>query len=219
MIAAVDSDVYLAPVDSSHALVPIPMVAVEPATRNPSAEEFRAQGALKMRVLVDKDGKAASVTVAGSSAPPEMERAVTGAVRENYRWAPPPPECAEKGVMLNVNYIYTWAPERLQIYADDSDYPEAARARSMGAAGVVDIRYHGDQIDDAKVVVSTNSPELDAAMTRVVSDRLLADLRTKPQPGSATQAFPMMFMPSFVASPKQQAAQKSQAQAAATPPP
>ena len=208
-------DVYLAPMDNSHVLVPIPMVTVEPATRFRPAQILHAQGALKMQVIVDKDGKPASVTVAASSAPPDMERVVTGTVKENYRWAPPPPECADRGVMLNVNYVYTWAPVRLQIYADDPDYPDAARAKSMGAAGVVQIRYHDNQIDDAKVIVSTNVPELDAAMIRVVSDRLLADMRADPKPRSALQNFALMFMPAFVSSPRQLAAQRSQAQAGA----
>ncbi len=219
-------DVYLAPVDSSHRTVPIPMVEVEHARQIPGfsrpfeipARSFRAQGALEMRVLVDKDGKAASVTVAQSSAPPAMERVVTGTVKENYRWAPPPPECAEKGVMLNVNYIYTSAPEKLQIYADDPVYPDAARARSMGAAGVVNIRYHGDKIDDAKVVVSTGSPELDAAMIKVASDRLLADMQADPKPEPAIVDLPLMFMPAFVASPKPQAARTQQNAAATSPP-
>jgi hypothetical protein len=153
--------------------------------------------------------------VAASSAPPEMERAVTATVKENYRWAPPPPECADRGVMLNVNYIYTWAPEKLQIYANDPAYPEAARAKSMGAAGIVEIRFHRDQIDDAKIIVSTNSPELDAAMIRVASDRLLTEIRADPKPQFNDQNFPLMFMPAFVASPAQQAAQKSQALVAA----
>ena len=120
--------------------------------------------------------------------------------------------------MLNVNYIYTWAPERLQIYADDPAYPDAARARSMGASGIVEIHYHRDQIDDTKILISTNSPELDAAMIKVLSDRLLADLRASPQPGSASQSFPIMFMPAFVTSPAQQAAQRLHAQTAAPTP-
>jgi TonB family protein len=83
-------DVYLAPVPGSHVLALIPRL-----TRLPLVP-YRAQGALLMHVLVDRDGKAASVTVGDSSAPPEMERAVTSTVKENYRWAhrrrnaPPP---------------------------------------------------------------------------------------------------------------------------------
>ena len=78
----------------------------------------------------------------------------------------------------------------------------------MGAAGIVQIRYHHDQIDDTKVMVSTNSPELDAAMIKVISDRLLADMRQSPTPGPMLRRFPVMFMPGFVASPKQLAAQR-----------
>ena len=207
-------EVYLAPVDSSHALVPIPMLAVEQTNRFHPRQAFRAQGALRMQILVDKDGRAASVNVAESSAPPEMERAITGTVKEKYRWAPPPPECAESGVMLNVNYVYTWAPEKLQIYADDPAYPPAARALSMGAAGVVEVQFHHDVLDDTKVLVGAKSPELDAAMISVVSERLLAELRIKPAPGFATTSdFAVMFMPTFVVSPKQQASNKPQAQA------
>ncbi len=218
------ADIYLAPVNSSHVLPQIPMLAVGDVRVIPGvsvplpARLFQAQGALKMQVLVDKDGKAASVTVVDSSAPPEMERAVTSTVKENYRWEPPPPACADRGVMLDVNYVYTYAPEKLQIYAGDPDYPEAARAKSMGAAGIIEIRYHSDKIDDAKIVVSTNSPELDAAMIRLVSDRLLDDMRADPKPESAIQNFALMFMPGFVESPKQRAARASQAQAATSPP-
>lgn len=221
-------DVFLAPVDSSHVLVPIPMVAVGQPRRTPRydttiipASSFRAQGAMKMQVLVDKDGKAASVTVAASSAPPEMERAVTGTVKESYRWAPPPPECADRGVMLNVNYIYTEAPEKFQIYADDLLYPEVARARSMGAQGMVEVRYDHDKIGDAKAVMSAGSPELDAAMIRVVSDRLRDELRANPQPSGIyiTQVLPVMFMPAFVTSPAQRTAQRLHEQAAAPQPP
>ena len=178
----------------------------------------QAQGALKMQVLVDKDGKAASVTVAPSSAPPEMERAVTGTVKENYRWAPPPPECAEKGVMLNVNYIYTSAPEKLQIYADDPAYPEAARAKSMGAAGIVAVSFHGDKIDDAKVVVSTNAPELDAAMIKDGVGPTAGRHEGRSQARVRHQNFPVMFMPGFVASPRQQAARTQQSATATSPP-
>src|SRR5262249_14108641 len=99
--------------------------------------------------------------------------------------------------------------------ADDPDYPQAARARSMGAAGTVELHYDHDKIGDAKAVISAGSPELDAAMIRIVSDRLLADMRANSQPGSATRNFPVMFMPSFVTRPAQQGARKSQAQAAA----
>lgn len=215
------ADVYLAPVDGSHALVQIPMVTAEtslylfPGLHTPMKPSFQAQGALKMQVLVDKDGKAASVTVAASSAPPEMERAVTGTVKESYRWAPPPPECADRGVMLTVNYISTTAPDELQIYVDDPAYPDAARARSMGAAGVVNIRYHGDKIDDTKVAISAGSPELDAAMIKVASDRLLADVRADPKPYSNIVNLSVMFMPAFVTSPAQQTAQRLHAEAAA----
>jgi len=211
--------VYLAAMDESHVLVPIPMVATEPASRNQSPLLFRAQGALKMNVLVDKDGKASSVAIADSSAPAEMERAVTSTVKENYRWAPPPLECADRGVMLSVNYIYTWASERLQIYANDPEYPDAARAKGMGAAGVVQVQFHRDVIDGTKLLVGTNSPDLDAAMIKVVSDRLLAELRAKPvsQVFIFTTNFAIMFMPSFVSPPKQ-GGQVSPIQSAASSP-
>lgn len=211
-------DIYLAPMDNSHVLVPIPMVTVEPATNLHPAQVFQAQGALKMQVLVDKDGKPTSVTVAASSAPPDMERVVTGTVKESYRWTPPPPECAAHGVMLTVNYIYTWAPDNLQIYADDLLYPEAARARSMGAAGMVKLRYDHGKMDDAKVAISAGSPELDAAMIRVVTDRMADEIRANSLPVSITQDLPVMFMPAFVTSPAQQTLQRLHAQAA-TPPP
>jgi TonB family protein len=201
-----NGDVFLAPMDGSHALVGIPKVQVKPASAYKEAITFQAQGALKMQVLVDKDGKPASVTVVQSSAPPEMERSVTGVVQEYYRWAPPPPECTDGGVIVSVTYVYTWAPEQLQIYADDPEYPDAARAKGMGAAGVVEISYDRDEINSSKIMVSTNSPELDDAMIKVVSNRLLAEMRVRPRSGFVTQDFPIMFMPTFVASPKQQAA-------------
>mgnify|MGYP001014926197 CR=1 FL=1 len=206
-----NGDVFLAPVDSSHALIGIPKVEVKSGSVYRGTLTFQAQGALKMQVLVDKDGKPASVTVVQSSAPPEMERTVTAAVKVYYRWAPPPPECADGGVMLSVTYVDTWAPEQLQIYADDPEYPEAARAKSMGAAGVVEINYDRDEINSTRIMVSTNSPELDDAMIKIVSNRLLAEMRAKPRPGTVTQDFPLMFMPSFAASPAQHRARQAAA--------
>jgi len=206
-------DVFLAAVDSSHTLVGIPRVQVKPATMYREAITFQAQGALKMRVLVDKDGKPASVTVAQSSAPPEMERAVTGVVKEYYRWTPPPPECADGGVIVSVTYVYTWAPESLQIYADDPEYPEAARAKSMGAAGVVEINYDRDKIKSSRIMVSTNSPELDEAMIKIVSNRLRPVMRANAGSGDVTEDLPLMFMPSFAASPAQQRARQAAVQA------
>jgi outer membrane biosynthesis protein TonB len=120
--------------------------------------------------------------------------------------------------MLDVHYFSSSAPEKLQIYADDPDYPEAARQKKMGAASFVILRYHGDKIDDAKILVSTNSPELDAELVKIVSDRLLFDMKADPQSQSVTRIFPVMFMPSFASSPKQLAAQRSQAQSAASSP-
>lgn len=206
-----NGNVFLAAVDSSHALVNIPWVQAKPATMYRGAVTFQAQGALKMQVLVDKDGKPASVTVVQSSAPPEMERTVTGVVKEYYRWVPPPPECAESGVMVAVTYVYTWAPDALQIYADDPEYPEAARAKSMGAAGVVEINYDRDKVRSSKIMVSTNSPELDDAMIKVASNRLLAVMRANAGSGDVTEDFPIMFMPSFAASPAQQRARQAAA--------
>ncbi len=201
---------YLAPIDTSHVLVPIPMVAVKPKNRWETPPVFRAQGALRMQVLVDKNGNAANVTVAESSAPPEMERAVTGTVKENYRWDPPPPECAERGVALTVNYVYTWAAPQLQIYADDPGYPEAARQRSMGAAAVIQLRSHRDEIEASQILISSGSPELDERMIKIVTDRVLADIKANPQSAAESRfdakAYPVMLMPSYVASPQQLAA-------------
>lgn len=204
---------YLAPVDNSHVLVPIPLVAVNPQDRLHDTFSLRAQGAVRMRVLVDKDGKAASVTVAESSAPPEMERAVTSTVKENYRWDPPPPACADRGVALTVDYVYTWAAPQLQIYADDPNYLDAARQRTMGAAGIVEITFRGDELYSSKILVSSNSPDLDARMIKLVTDQVTPELKANNRRGFVTQAVPVMFMPAFVASPKQQAAQQAAAQA------
>ena len=89
----------------------------------------------------------------------------------------------------------------------------------MGAAGMVDIRYDHDQIGDAKVAMSADSPELDAAMIRVISDRLRDELRASPQPSGShiIQAVPVMFMPAFVASPEQRTAQRLHEQATTVP--
>lgn len=201
---------YLAPVDNSHVLVPIPLVAVNPQDRLHDTFSLRAQGAVRMHVLVDKDGKAASVTVAESSAPPEMERAVTGTVKENYRWDPPPPECADRGVALTVDYVYTWAAPQLQIYADDPNYPEAARQRTMGAAGIVEIVFRGDTLFDSKILVSSGSPDLDARMIKLVAAQPLPEIKTDYY-RFVTQAVPVMFMPSFAASPAQQRARQAAA--------
>jgi len=208
---------YLAPVASSHVLAQIPRVQVKSTERRYEGLTFTAQGALRMRVLVDKDGKAASVTVAQSSAPPEMERAVTGTVKENYRWAPPPPECADRGVAMNVDYVYTWAPDQLQFYADSADYPDAARQLPMGAAGIVQLRYRSpDDISETKILVGTGSPEIDERMVKLVTDLVLSAIKDNGQPKYITRAFPVMFMPKFVVSPSQRAAA---AQKTATAPP
>lgn len=205
--------VYLAPIDTSHVLIPIPVVATKPKNRRDPVYYLRAQGGLRMHVLVDKDGKAASVTVAQSSAPPEMERAVTSTVKERYRWEAPPPECAQ-GVALDVEYVYTWAAPQLQIYADDPLYPDAARQRIMGVPGIVEVTYRGDEIYGTKILVSGNSPELDERMIKLVTDQVLPEIKTNARRGFVTQAVPVMFMPPSVVSPKQQAAAAFQSAAA-----
>lgn len=195
----------LQPVQTSHVAIPIPIITVKVGLQNLN---IRAQGAVHMQVLVDKDGNAASVTVAESSAPPAMERAVTAIVKENYRWDRPPAECADRGVMMTLNYVYTWARPELQIYAGDADYPAAVRQRTMGISGIVNVRFRRDEIDDVKVLAGTNSPDLDAEIVKVASDRLLAILKASPLSVPTSQIYAVMFMPAFVASPKQQAAVK-----------
>src|SRR5262249_24424957 len=81
---------FLAPIAASHVPIRIPMSPHKylsmPVDHVHREMYFEEQGAIRFRILVDKDGKAAEATVTDSSAPPEMEKAVTDAVRANYRW-------------------------------------------------------------------------------------------------------------------------------------
>jgi len=62
-------------------------------------------------------------------------------------------------------------------------------------------------------MVSTNSPELDEAMIKIVSNRLRPVMRANAGSGDVTEDLPLMFMPSFAASPAQQRARQAAVQA------
>lgn len=183
---------------------------------DPIAFQSREQGAMRLQVRVDQDGKPAEVTVLETSAPETLEIAVIKGIRERYRWEAPPPECRDKGVTVRFDYVTTQAPVVLQIYNNDPRFP--AGAPKMGGSGMVAFRYDGpEKITIAKVGVSTGSTLLDDAMIKAVTEVVLEMLKTDPPKQLTTASLHVMFMPYFISSPRQVAA--APAKTDAPPPP
>lgn len=160
------------------------------------------EGGVRMKVVVDKDGKPVQVTVTDSSGTPALEVAVTKTVRERYRWEAPPPECASQGVVVYVDYIATVAPKELLIYADDPRYPAAAHERKMGAMGAVALLYRAD-ISAAKALVGTGSDVLDAAMAKIATDVMRPIIQAHPATWDSNVIVHVTFAPDFIPSPRQ----------------
>jgi protein TonB len=88
---------FLRPIASSHKIAPYPADAV----RN------HEQGRVLLRVVVDGNGSARDVSVTRSSGYSDLDDAAATFVKENWRWQPPPDECADKGVIVPV--FYNWS--------------------------------------------------------------------------------------------------------------
>jgi len=205
-----DAKIFLPAIPSSRTVIDIPLsppATVRMMGNYLTQAKVPEQGAMRMRVVVNAEGKVQQVAVTDSSAPPEMEKAVLAAVKDKYRWEPPPPECRDSGVQLEMDYVYSVAPPDLQIYADDPRYPAAAHERKMGGAGSISLRYKSpDRLIDSKVLLSTGSPALDESMVKIVWDILLPALKTRTMEDSETTLFNVMFMPDFIPPPRRQSA-------------
>ena len=128
------------------------------------------KGRTLLRVVVDKYGFARNPEVVISSGYAQLDQASIDSVKDRWRWEPPPPECAENGVILSL--VFSWdfvrKPGESQpdlIYLDSPSYPAQARTRKLSGEGKVEYTISGDnKVTDAHVTSSTGSPDLDAAM-------------------------------------------------------
>lgn len=205
------AEAFLAPIAASHVAIQIPMsphkyfsqpVGFGNGLQAQQEMYFEEQGAIRLRILVDKYGKAAEVTVTDSSAPPEMEKAVADAVRTYYRWEPPPPECRDSGVIVSIAYLNTWAVPQLQIYNGDPRYPTAAHEHKMGAAGVAQMSFKGpNKVWNARVLISMGSPALDDSMVKTAKDLVTDAIKNRDDRHSITGNFAVMFMPDYLSAP------------------
>jgi TonB family protein len=123
--------VRLIPIPSTHRISPYPT----------EAQRREQVGHTYMRVLVDKYGSARQVDVLVSSGYALLDQAAIDAVKERWRWEPPPPECWESGVILSVAYVWSLGePQPDPIYLDSPIYPAQARALKRAAGALSNIR-------------------------------------------------------------------------------
>jgi protein TonB len=92
-----NSGIFLRPVPGTHLAAPFP----------PGAIENHEVGRVLLSVIVDGQGSVREVTVTRSSGYPDLDDAAMAAVKDNWRWQPPPPECAEMGVVVPA--FYNWS--------------------------------------------------------------------------------------------------------------
>jgi protein TonB len=88
--------IFLRAVPNTHLIAPYPSEAVQ----------NHESGRVLLRVVVDREGNASEATVTKSSGYPDLDDAAIASVKGNWRWQPPPPECAEMGVVVPVFYIW-----------------------------------------------------------------------------------------------------------------
>lgn len=178
--------VDLTPIWNAHMLPPYPA----------ESQAAGEQGIVRMRVIVDKNGRISDASVTETNASPRLSGATVDFIRRYWRWVQTPAECHARGVQLYISQIWTMAPWYLKIYTNDSRYPAAARGKPLGAWGTVRVTVSetGD-VSDPQIQTSAGSRELDASMIKAVMD-----LPTKPsvkdgKPQSAPAIFDVMFMP------------------------
>lgn len=87
---------FLRPVASTHVVAPFPS----------SALQNQESGRVMLRVVVGAQGSVTEATVLRSSGYADLDEAAISSVKDNWRWQPPPNDCAEMGVVLNV--FYNW---------------------------------------------------------------------------------------------------------------
>lgn len=144
------------------------------------------EGRTWMRVLIGKDGVARDATVIFTSGHKRLDEASIDAIVGKWRWEPPPPECAEMGVVVPVAQNFHMGgpsqfrdPDTLPIYLDNPFYPHDAHEQKAGGAGDAIMRVSNTgETSEIQVAVSTKSPEMDAAMVAISSK-----LRVLPEPG------------------------------------
>jgi len=178
--------VALTPIVSAHAALPYPI----------ESQAAGEQGIVRMKVIVDKSGYVGEATITETSASPRLSDATLDFIKRYWHWAPPPIECQESGVQLNIDQVWTLAPWYLQIYANDSRYPAAVHGKPLGAWGTVRVTVSetGD-ISDPRIQASAGSAELDASMMNAVMNLPTTPSIKDGKPRSASAVFDVMFMP------------------------
>jgi TonB family protein len=91
--------IFLIPIASTHKIAPYP----------PDAVQNHEAGRALLRVVVNKEGDVSEATVTKSSGFTDLDEAALISVKENWRWQPPPAECADMGVVVPVFYDWRMA--------------------------------------------------------------------------------------------------------------
>ena len=150
------------------------------------ARRLEQQGRTWMRVLVDKNGIAREAIVIYTSGTKRLDEAAVDSIVGKWRWQPPPPECAESGVMLLVMQDFHIGepgqfrdPDVLLVYLDSPLYPHDAREQKTGGTGDAIMRVSNTgETSEVQIAVSAQSAEMDAAMIEISKQ-----MRVLPEPG------------------------------------